>query len=385
MTPAPKGYKPFYISHYGRHGSRYLTGGYYFVAGRKGLQAAKEAGLLTEEGLELYDEFSALESEHEGMYGELTPRGAREHRAIAGRMLARFPEVFESKGRGMVRCVSSVVPRCLVSMANFATALNDGNPRLDFTYTTGEKHFDILAHDIDCDSLYAQVRETEARMRAELCRHDGLFSRMFTDPAAAEAVVGDPQEFTKSIYNVASICEDLDWLGIDMYRHFDAEELAEQAVVRNDRIYGELGNSAEWGDTVGRSARFLLRDFVEKADAALEDGSEVAADLRFGHDTGIMPFLTLLEVEGNDEPLPFAKGHEAWCASYMVPMGANFQMVFYRPRRKDGPVLVKMLYDEAETAIEAVPAYDGPYYRWSDLRAYFVGMSSDPTRQSSSL
>ena len=23
LTPAPKGYKPFYISHYGRHGSRY--------------------------------------------------------------------------------------------------------------------------------------------------------------------------------------------------------------------------------------------------------------------------------------------------------------------------------------------------------------------------
>lgn len=26
QTPAPKGYKPFYISHYGRHGSRYLLG-----------------------------------------------------------------------------------------------------------------------------------------------------------------------------------------------------------------------------------------------------------------------------------------------------------------------------------------------------------------------
>ena len=23
-TPAPKGYEPFYISHYGRHGSRYM-------------------------------------------------------------------------------------------------------------------------------------------------------------------------------------------------------------------------------------------------------------------------------------------------------------------------------------------------------------------------
>lgn len=26
LTPAPKGYKPFYVSHYGRHGSRYLLG-----------------------------------------------------------------------------------------------------------------------------------------------------------------------------------------------------------------------------------------------------------------------------------------------------------------------------------------------------------------------
>lgn len=24
-TPSPKGYKPFYISHFGRHGSRYLV------------------------------------------------------------------------------------------------------------------------------------------------------------------------------------------------------------------------------------------------------------------------------------------------------------------------------------------------------------------------
>ena len=28
LTPAPKGMKPFYISHYGRHGSRYLTNSY---------------------------------------------------------------------------------------------------------------------------------------------------------------------------------------------------------------------------------------------------------------------------------------------------------------------------------------------------------------------
>ena len=26
LTPAPKGYKPFYLSHYGRHGSRFMIG-----------------------------------------------------------------------------------------------------------------------------------------------------------------------------------------------------------------------------------------------------------------------------------------------------------------------------------------------------------------------
>ena len=28
MTPAPKGYKPFYISHFARHGARYCTSEY---------------------------------------------------------------------------------------------------------------------------------------------------------------------------------------------------------------------------------------------------------------------------------------------------------------------------------------------------------------------
>ena len=26
LTPAPKGYEPFYLTHYGRHGSRWLIG-----------------------------------------------------------------------------------------------------------------------------------------------------------------------------------------------------------------------------------------------------------------------------------------------------------------------------------------------------------------------
>ena len=56
-------------------------------------------------------------------------------------------------------------------------------------------------------------------------------------------------------------------------------------------------------------------------------------------------------------------------------MGSNLQMVFFRNRKDD--VLVKILYNERETAIPAVPAYSGPYYKWDDLRAYLVKISQD--------
>ena len=42
-TPAPKGYKPFYITHYGRHGSRFEQSSTFSKAALEGLNAAKEA------------------------------------------------------------------------------------------------------------------------------------------------------------------------------------------------------------------------------------------------------------------------------------------------------------------------------------------------------
>ena len=48
-TAAPKGYKPFYISHYGRHGARSNWGGAY--AGiMKLYDKAHDAGILTAQG-----------------------------------------------------------------------------------------------------------------------------------------------------------------------------------------------------------------------------------------------------------------------------------------------------------------------------------------------
>lgn len=46
-TPAPKGYEPFYISHYSRHGSRYLIGDRDYRRVLDLMQKGHDAGALT--------------------------------------------------------------------------------------------------------------------------------------------------------------------------------------------------------------------------------------------------------------------------------------------------------------------------------------------------
>lgn len=59
-TKAPKGYKAFYISHYGRHGSRYHTSDKFFKMPLEGLKEAHNLNILTDKGENLYDELQTL-------------------------------------------------------------------------------------------------------------------------------------------------------------------------------------------------------------------------------------------------------------------------------------------------------------------------------------
>ena len=63
LTPAPKGYVPFYMSHYGRHGSRWLISSDSYTSVTQPMQKALKAGKLTpkgEEVLRLVEQFVSL-------------------------------------------------------------------------------------------------------------------------------------------------------------------------------------------------------------------------------------------------------------------------------------------------------------------------------------
>ncbi|MBR5072717.1 MAG: hypothetical protein IKX29_04130 [Bacteroidales bacterium] len=377
-TPAPKGYKPFYVSHYGRHGSRHQIGS----SGTRPyetIQKAEEAGLLTEEGKKLAADMLRIYTEHEGMDGELSVRGGREHAAIAARMQARFPDVFKSRTRTRVHCQASTVPRCLLSMSNFTGSLKHSAPNLLFDYITGDKYLDLLAHDYFQEDDYSDrksyLNDSIVRANVDPSR---VMKTYFKDDPEVEEVIPNPWTFMRYLFLYAAICQDLEYElgGLDIKHYLTEEELMGLAITYNERTYGSYGNSLDFGDRITWAAKWLVEDFIARADAAIEARSNVAADLRFGHDSGIMPLAGLLGLEGVSARYPmgqaYKNGYFIW---ERVPMGTNLQMVFYRDRKDN--ILVKVLYNEKETAIPAVPAFSGPYYRWEDLKAYLVRISED--------
>ena len=377
-TPAPKGYKPFYVSHYGRHGSRHQIGS----SGTRPyetIQKAEEAGLLTEEGKKLAADMLRIYTEHEGMDGELSVRGGREHAAIAAKMQARFPDVFKSRTRTRVHCQASTVPRCLLSMSNFTGSLKHSAPNLLFDYITGDKYLDLLAHDYFQEDDYSDrksyLNDSIVRANVDPSR---VMKTYFKDYPEVEEVIPNPWTFMRYLFLYAAICQDLEYElgGLDLKHYLTEEELMGLAITYNERTYGSYGNSLDFGDRITWAAKWLVEDFIARADAAIEAGSNVAADLRFGHDSGILPLAGLLGLEGVSARYPmgqaYKNGYFIW---ERVPMGTNLQMVFYRDRKDN--ILVKVLYNEKETAIPAVPAFSGPYYRWEDLKAYLVRISED--------
>lgn len=367
-SPAPKGFKPFYISHFGRHGSRYRAHPETYTPLYEGLD--KTADLLTEKGRAIMEGALQIADAHKAMWGELTPLGAREHYEIARRMYNRFPSVFRSKARKEVECCASTVNRCIISMCNFSQGLNDCNPDLDFAFFTGDRYMAYIMKGNPHKEIKAYVKSHLGKLKRERCGYDKLFATLFTDPEAAAARLKDPYRLALALYDAAVMGPDLEFLGVDILQYFDIEELIPFAECDSDDMFAEVANSAEFGDLAMSPADDLLEDFIVKADAALAAESCRAADLRFGHDSGLLPLTCLLGIREMSVKYPSDKAHETWNTYDKIPMGSNFQMVFYR--NSAGRILVKLLYNEKETIIPALEPYSGNYYEWETLRAWMT-------------
>lgn len=90
LTPAPSGYEPFYLSAYARHGSRFQINPNEYREPLRVLQQADSVGALTPLGQQVLAVVDSVARMANGRYGELTPLGARQHRALRPECMPAF-------------------------------------------------------------------------------------------------------------------------------------------------------------------------------------------------------------------------------------------------------------------------------------------------------
>ena len=348
-TPVPSGYKPFYISHFGRHGSRYLSAENKILPALKVLRQAEAQDLLTADGETLLARAEEIYSASEGMWGQLSALGVEEHKHIARRMVKRCPAVFVDS----VHVQASIYPRCIMSMAASTGEIARLAPGTQWSYQTGNRYQGIVntRHRPSgwVSGASAQQRYLEGHLDAE-----HIISRLFVDPQRGKDLVAGHYSFFKALYNVWSGREAI---GLEP---FDLSALIGEDAVR---ILNASENLAHYRNMAIPNTDSLITDIVLRADAALAR-QKPSADLRYAHDNGLMRLLVQIGMEGYPADLDDDLA-AAFCFAEKVPLAANVQMVFYKNRK--GKVLVKFLVNEIECRLTALPG--GPYYAWEDVRA----------------
>ncbi len=372
VTPAPSGYEPFYVSHYGRHGARYMTDDNHYKYTIAKMDTAKALGLLTPFGEEILQKLNIAAADAWHRDGDLTPLGGRQHRGIAHRLCVNYPTLMQQPIT--VKANSSTVRRCMLSMANFCQELVIMNPSLNITMDASEHDMYYI---IPNDSIEIPKSETDGPLYEKLdqFRHQMLngerqFTLLFTDPEAAGQFI-DHYKFTNGLWNIVADMDCLPELNLSFEGLFTPDEF----------IDGFRAYNASWclweGLMPGSQHNYyaiypLLKNFLDEADEMIASGKS-GVRLRFGHDSVVLPFSFILGVKeamgGTDD---MENLHNHFALFRLIPMAGNVQLIFFRKEGSDD-ILVKFLMNENETTIP-IDTDCAPFYHWKDVRAYYRKM-----------
>lgn len=381
---APEGYTPFYISHYGRHGSRWLPSDSRYTWVNHHFDDETN---LTPLGKKVKGWLTQVWENAKGNGGKLTKLGEKQHRGIADRMARNFPQIF-AKGNH-VQARSSVVDRCAKSMLAFTDELRQLQPSLDMDVKTDSADMAWIAY----TSPEVKALENRTHIVAKVSP-DRFLHQLFKDIMK----VDDPMKLMSEIHTIASSIQDVGLnfksyprqIEVGLYGLFTDEEFKAFYDANNLRMTICNGEYPTNERIPARSAISLWENIEAEADKALSSDKS-SATLRFGHDTSLYRLYSLMNM--------FFARPDACCdtdakmASYkkesdamdvVVPMAANLQLVFYKKKQWDraypeSNVLVRILCNERNVGELNLNAYiynddiedmAGNYYTWASLKNY---------------
>ena len=369
-TPAPIGYKPFYISHYGRHGSRYAYTEKAYTVPLELLRSGKEKDNLTPYGEHLLEQLESFWERGRYQVGDLTPLGWRQHQEIAAAMVRSFPSAF-GKGSRVDACSSASV-RSIISMSSCISSIARQAPSariyahqgmLDIQATRpnmGKNPFRYQGPDM---TLPFDESSASFFLR-KFPQYEQVLARLFKDPSGALGKWSAYDVFFNLYMFVGGMNSLPEEERMDVGGLFTPEEYA---------ILWETDNYERFREyyPYQTPCSSIVDDMIEKAQARLEAG-ESGADLRFGHDHVVMSLLMLMDIDGFGYVPAFPDDLVYWFQTFRSPKAANIQLVFYSSKKHPDTehALVKVLLNGEEARLGSLVPYDGPYYRWTDVKTY---------------
>ena len=364
LTPAPLGFKPFYISTYARHGSRYYWNDRLYKQLDTLLNVAHERQLLTEEGEAFNARFREAEQELMTGISELTDLGWQQHQKIARTMYERFPEVFWKGGN--VLAIASLSGRCVLSMSAFCQELVQCNPAIEIREQSSRSTLDATAPGDRQNPAYREWPKVKPRyeknrqaFERDSTLHSKVISRVF------KSTEGLPGNMIRIADNLVSLYTSLPSIG---HEGMMDGILTDEDIVK----HWETSNLGSYSWVFGDQYRAVpvLNDIIAKADAVLDGSCDRVADLRFGHDSYIGPMTVLMGLNGADrdpeDPYEVKDCYQNWQTS----KASNIQLIFYRSDETPD-ILVKCLLNGSEAALP-VATDTFPYYPWSALRTFLL-------------
>lgn len=374
LTPAPEGYTPFYISHYGRHGSRYLNDMKAYTNPYQTLLKADSLGKLTAVGQMALQEMRLNIADAEGRWGDLTGIGKSQQRGIAHRMLQNFPEVF---GDGaFVDARSTIVSRCVLSMGTAVLQLVKERPDLKVSMSNSYSNMWYMNHQDRAIRDSAKTRLANEAFDAfvdSVWNYDRVTKLLFNDSAYARQHVDC--KWTVYYLLKASLIQENNKRSLQpnpLRDIFIDEDFYHFWQMENVWSYINSGFCLLNNAKIPYLQTYLLRQLIQEADSVIST-QQHGASLRFGHETVLLPLVCLMGINGFDywtDQLSELESH-GWWASTVYPMAGNLQIVFYRKNAADRQPLIKVLLNEKEATLP-LPSDLAPYYRWSDFRDHYL-------------
>ena len=366
-TPVPKGYEAVYISHYGRHGSRYAYTSDAYTVILNMLSEGRKQGNLTPKGEALLNELEPFWDYVQYRVGDLTEIGWNQHQEIARTMVQSFPTVF---GKGsMVDACSSASVRSIMSMSSCCAALSRLSPETKVYEHQGITDIQATRPNMGSNPFKYQGPEyafpygesSESFFFRHFPNYKDVLARLFKNTDAALGLRNPYDAFFDLYMFVAGMNSLPADVRVDVKDFFTVEEYATLWETDNYERFREYF-------AYRTPCSSIVDDMVEKATEMLAAGKR-GAHLRYGHDHVVMALEMIMNLEHFDEAPENPDDLVYWFQTFRSPMAANIQYVFFQPKKgKSGDTLVKVLLNGEEAHLGDLEGF--PYYRWDDVKAY---------------